>query len=132
MTDKLRASILESATPGFVTVVTPYHAGFVSDIKTFIDYPFRKYDPATKHWMVDKTYLETLVIILEKHFDEINTNLLSEQASDGNLFAQLFEILPNEHRDKVYRVLAQVFHPDKGGSTEQMSQLNEAYQQRRK
>ena len=129
-----KATILKSSTPGWIDIVTPYNKEFVETIKTDIEWSKRKWNPDSKRWSVDETYLEELVGMLKLYFDEIETDLLTTE-SDSNLFKQVFDILkgmPNGNMDKVYHALAQALHPDHGGSNEQMTLLNQAYQEIRK
>ena len=49
---------------------------------------------------------------------------------DGVNYYQLFSLSPSATSDELksqYRRLSLQYHPDRGGTTEQMSQLNEAY-----
>jgi len=89
------------------------------------------WNPDARFWEVQEMHLEKLITLLEKHFDEIETDLLSEEAVPDNLFKPVFEALkqlPNGQMDKVYRSLSMACHPDVGGSDLLMKQLNEAYQ----
>jgi hypothetical protein len=62
------------------------------------------------------------------HFDEVVTDLAEEENKvPENMFAPIFDIIPEQYRDQVYRSMCQAVHPDHGGNVEQMKKLNEAY-----
>lgn len=130
------ASILRSAKDGWVNVSMPYDPPCIEDIKSWIETSGRMWNPITKFWEVKEIHLETLVSILKKHFgDKVTQNLTTEVASPKNLFVPVFEALkklPNGDIKRVYRLLAQAFHPDAGGTNELMSKLNEAYSEVKK
>ena len=130
-TGPTKAQILRSSKTGWLRVVTPYSAKFVEELKTWIQPSHRMWNPDARFWEVQEMHLEKLITLLEKHFDEIETDLLSEEAVPDNLFKPVFEALkqlPNGQMDKVYRSLSMACHPDVGGSDLLMKQLNEAYQ----
>ena len=128
-----RAAINRSDTKGWVDVVSPYNADYIEDLKTVIQPSHRKWDPNQKVWRVSEIYLEELVGLLKMHFDEVTTNLTEpEQPAVDNIFKPVFSALKGDDMDKVYRALAFALHPDRGGSAEQMSKLNQAYQEVKK
>jgi len=130
-----RASINKSAMTGWVELVTPFNELFVAELKSSIQPPHRKWEPIGKVWQVNDIYLDKVVPMLKKYFDEVTTDLLQKEPVPSNLFKPLFAILgelPNGTIDKVYRSLAFALHPDKGGNNELMAKLNEAYEDAQK
>jgi len=130
------AHILKSAKDGWVNVSAPYYPDItphmVEDIKTYIDSSSRAWNPTTKFWEIKESSLPTMITILKKYYgDAITQNLTTSNASTPkNLFVPVFEALkalPNGDMDKVYRALAMACHPDKGGTNELMTKLNDAY-----
>ena len=131
------AFILQGKIPGWLNVSTPYLPRCVEDLKAYIEPSGRKWNPDSKFWEIKEVYLGTLISILEKHFGKENIiqNITEEETLPSNIFQPLFEILksmPNGNIDKVYSALAFAIHPDRGGSTEQMKMLNNAYEDVRK
>lgn len=122
-----KAGIYKSSREGWLKVVTPYNADFVDELKSNIQPSHRQWDPDNKHWLINDLYLEDLVNMCQRHYDEIETDLKEGDTEHENLFTQVFEILPEDSRKNVYRVLALALHPDKGGSEELMKKLNEAF-----
>ena len=130
-TESPKASIVKSSIPGFVAVISTFNRDFVDELKESIPHPHRQWNPTDKMWNISETYLEELVKILTRYYGEdVSTNLV-EQKSD-NLFKQVFDILPNDFVDKVFFALAQALHPDHGGTNGMMTQLNSAYEERKK
>ena len=124
------ASLLKSDIKGFVQMLTPYNKEFVEVFKITIPYPHRKWDPEKKIWLVAETMLEQPVELMKVYFDDISTNLLTEEPS-SNIWETVFASIPNDYIDVVYRALCQAVHPDHGGTEEQMKMLNSAYQSRK-
>jgi len=125
-----KASLLKSDEKGFVIMLTPYQKEFVEEFKIKVPYPHRKWDPDKKVWLVAETMLEATVELMKKYFDDISTNLLTEETGN-NLWESVFTAIPNDYIDVVYRALCQAVHPDHGGTDEQMKQLNMAYNARK-
>lgn len=123
-----KAAILKGNQAGWLTIITPYNANFVDELKSTIQPSHRQWDPSAKAWRVNEIYLEELVPMLQRYFDEIETDLTTEPSSN-NLFVEVFKIVNGQYRDKVYYALAQALHPDHGGSQELMTKLNAAYQE---
>ena len=131
-TGPTKAQILRSDRPGWVNVVTPWSQKFVDDIKTSIQPSHRKWNPDAKFWEVQEMHMELLITILQKHFDEVETDLKTDTQVPDNLFKPVFEALkqlPNGQLNKVYLSLAKACHPDAGGNNELMSKVNQAYQE---
>ncbi len=131
------AVIGRSSREGWLRVSTPYDEKLVLDLKNYIEPGSRKWDAETKYWEVKDTCLGTLITILKKHFGEnvIQTLTQDEKRANANPFVELFMILkkmPNANLDKVYNSLALALHPDRGGSTAQMTALNQAYDEIKK
>ena len=126
-----KAAILKSPKEGWLKVISPYSADFVDELKSTIQPSHRHWNPDEKYWLINEIYLEDLVTILKRHYNEVTTDLLGEESQPSNLFSQIFEILPKEYVDKVYFILASAIHPDHGGNEALIKQLNEAYQEKK-
>ena len=131
------AAILKSQKDGWLNISTPYKPECVADIKSYIEPSGRMWNAQTKFWEIKEIYLGTIVTILKKHFgDNIIQNITDDDTpTPSNVFKPLFDVLvqmPNGNMDKVYSALAFAIHPDRGGSTEQMTKLNTAYEEAKK
>ena len=120
------AEVLHSNKANWVKVITPYIPAFVDELKSSIQYDHRSWDPDGKFWLVNQLHIETLTELLNEHYDEVKVNLVSSDKT--NLFTQLFDIIPSDYHDKVYRSLLLALHPDNGGNNELISRLDKAYQ----
>ena len=130
-----RAAVNRSNMPGWVDLTTPYNEDFVRDLKDSIQSSHRKWEPIGKVWQVNQIYLDKVVPLLKKYFDEVTTDLLQEEPVSSNLFRPVFDVLkglPNGNLDRIYRSLAMACHPDQGGSEELMTKLNSAYDEVKK
>jgi len=124
-----RSAINKSQMDGWVDLVTPYNARFVEQLKLLVQPSHRRWDPVLKVWHVNELYLEDVIDLLGHFFDEVTTNLTvyDNNSSSDNVFKDVFRILPDDCKSKVYKSLAFALHPDKGGSQELMAKLNEAF-----
>jgi hypothetical protein len=123
------ATIFTSTTPGWLEVVTPYDPEYLDDMKLFIPYENRRWVPETKSWRIRANEGKYLKQILTKHHYHIIEDDTHWDIG-SNLFDYLFEGIPDEYVNKVYYALANALHPDHGGSTKQMQDLNAAYENR--
>jgi len=131
-TGPTRAAVNRSSMRGWVDVHSPYDPTYVKELKDSIQASHRKWDPGQSVWHVNELFLDILVRLLKKHFDEVTTDLLNDENSvvPDNMFVPVFEALrqlPNGSMDKIYKSLANALHPDHGGNTELMVKLNNAY-----
>jgi hypothetical protein len=108
----------------------------VEDLKATIPYRFRDWDPARKVWTIEPAYADLAIEILLHHFPAAETPRRSRSqahdqirpaGSDHFRVLHLRETAPVELIEGAYRVLARLSHPDAGGSTEAMQELNGAY-----
>lgn len=122
--------------------------------KSFIEYlkfgikptSYRRYDAETRTWLVHWKQLRLLVYAARRYFDyvdyselptdwqmyvvgaDIPQSVVADYVED-NPFNKLFvtEDAPNEVIRAAYKALASLYHPDRGGSSEKMAELNLAY-----
>ena len=132
----MKASILRSDKPNLVKVITPFLRAFVTELKEKIPSSHRQWNPTEKHWLVNDTYLEELIELLKKHYQDIETDLLQpREGVNGGSYATLFLLpsSPDELVKSAYKLLSFKFHPDmQGGSDEEMKKLNIAFDNIRK
>lgn len=133
-TGKSKASIDRGDIANWLKITVPWinnvTRDFVDELKETVPSSNRKWDPDRKEWSISEMFLEELIPMLKRYFDEVITDLLEEPSIPDNMFMPVFEALkglPNDNIDKIYKSLANALHPDHGGSTEIMTKLNEAY-----
>jgi hypothetical protein len=97
--------------------------------------PVHRWDPQAKQWTTETSWVQ----LLAKRFHEKGYQV----AVDGELWAPpnlrtlappilaLFDVLPAHLRAPAFKALAKILHPDAGGDTELMKQLNKAMESRR-
>lgn len=120
----------------WVKVFSPFSAMFIQYLKATV--PPQSRGPiyheradgkkVFESWRIHKVYLGEVVELLETYFpeQEIQSDLVGENTS--NVFEDLFLLVPQEKRGKLYRQLGQFFHPDMGGEEAKMRELNSAYE----
>ena len=120
--------------PGWLIMVSPYDKSFVEQFKSAVPSGQRRWEPESKRWLFNSVYIADVVGLLKLHFPEIEitSDLVQEVEPETSLFEQLLAILPDDYLEKIYKILAMALHPDRGGSNELMSKLNQAYAKRRK
>lgn len=131
------ATIFNTPDTSWIELVTPYDVDFVDDLKMFIDKHNRKWVPETTSWRVrisEKKFLTRLLTDhgFAVHEQHIDYQVKGSVTGSSNLFEQVLNMIPDEYVNKVYYALAQAVHPDHGGTSEQMKQLNIAYEKRSK
>lgn len=93
----------------------------------------RRWCPERKVWLVEESHLEELVRILQRYNIEIFSPDLvedeDEEVAGPYRVLYLHDDAPNEVIQAVYRALAMLNHPDKGGDVARMAAINNAYRQ---
>ncbi len=97
--------------------------------------PIRRWDPSIKCWVIPAEDVDELQAILEAEGFKVIITGVREQRRDPpprngrntETWADgLFTALNPALAEKAYKALVRVIHPDVGGSTEAMKQLNAA------
>ncbi len=127
-----QATIFQTKSSTWVDLVTPYDAKFIDNLKLFIPYHNRRWDPEMRSWKIRVTEMEMLMRLLKQHLFTVVVEETEEAAVNigDNIFRLLFESIPDEYVNKVYHALAHALHPDHGGTNQQMKLLNSAYEDR--
>ncbi len=121
----------------------------IDALKSAITPDMRSYNPATREWFVD----EDATGRMRRWLDYCRANLYAEvewldgetyedpesewkppkksrpKAGDPYVTLHLLPSAPPEVVKAAYKALAMKHHPDKGGDTEAMQQINDAYKQ---
>jgi hypothetical protein len=114
----------------------PYHAELIAAWKDAVPSRNRNYDPDTKAWRFLGDYRDLAIGLVVQYFPAAEVpNRSRSQAhgqshpagSDHFRILHLRETAPVELIEASYRVLARLYHPDRGGTHEAMQELNGAY-----
>lgn len=116
---------------GVLVMESPYHEEFLASFKSTIHYSKRQWHTDRKVWLVDKDQYETLLFIMEKHFDEVLLINFPKNEVGSNAYSTLFLLdnAPVELVRSAYKTLAMLYHPDRGGDQERMKAVNKAYEE---
>ena len=116
-----------------------YHPALIKALKDQIPAAFRRYAAAEgKSWIVDAEYADEAITLLVRFFPNVQveftrqsrTRASAQTRPTGNdhfRILHLRETAPVELIEASYRVLARLYHPDRGGTHEAMQELNGAY-----
>ena len=113
----------------FLQLEAPYNKPFTDELKKSLPSKKRMWDNNDKCWYVVKDQFDKLTHLLEKHYTE--TILLDfpeqETATDAWSVMWLLPGAPLEIVRAAFKALAVKYHPDRGGSVEDMQALNIAH-----
>lgn len=139
--NRTRARIFPAADGGW-WLETPYDETFVNELKDLIRYPLRKWNPDVKMWWVDNSCWAMAMQLLRHHYTEVESTprderTEGEQRTSGidsvpltpHETLHLLPSAPPEVVKAVYRTLALLHHPDRGGDTAAMQRINAAYEE---
>lgn len=113
---------------GAITLDTPYDAEYVEDLKASIPAISRRYDGASRNWVVKPPYVEVAIGILARHFPEgweerdadvDGARRASSSPSGTPEWAATLFVQPDaplEVAEAAYRALAKMSHPDLAGA----------------
>ena len=107
-----------------------YHAGLVADLKRISAWA-RSYDPATRVWTFDRGQLDRVWHLCETHLGDVHVDPELEpppprRAPDSRLelLGKLIAPLSEVGLKRVYRVVMDELHPDRGGDTRTCQEAN--------
>lgn len=118
--------------PWGCSIRTPYHSGFVDDLKLNVPGFARSWDKSRRRWTVDDAYVELALRIVGRHFPGYTLEDQRPRATprtevESPWPRMLHDALPERLRTPVYRALSRVLHPDAGGDTRLMQELNDGW-----
>lgn len=106
--------------------------------KTWADSIFQSVQSSKRTWdnhnkviWVKPSQFDKVCYILEQHFKDVVLVGFDSRDAQPTVWGKLW-LLPGAPQELVsssYKVLAKLYHPDKGGSNEAMSEINEAYRE---
>jgi len=127
-----RVATLIRQTDGSGRLFTPFDAGFVEQLKARIPAPLRRWDKLDKCWVIESAGIFRAVSLAEQYYGEVEdiaaTTPTRAVTATPHAVLHLLPDAPADLVPVVYRHLAKVKHPDRGGDTREMQRLNEAYE----
>lgn len=128
---------------------TPYDPEFIAEMKREVPRRYLKWDGQIKAWYVGEFYAEAIIKLADKHFPMFSRELYDAEKSGkfppssktrkpGIQISKEHKALyvlpgaPPEVISAAYRALSKLYHPDAGGSSVKMIELNKAYEVLRK
>jgi hypothetical protein len=117
----------------WLVISCPYETHFIKSLKTIVDPSQRWWDKEKKVWHVRSAFISEILPLFRKYYDEVECRVNVREilaTTQVNVFSQLFNRISPQYADRIYKSLAKVVHPDTGGDSDLMKQLNTAYQER--
>ncbi len=126
---------------GAVRLEFPFNRGMIESLKREIPARGRSYDPVTHVWLIDHAWANSAVNILLRFMPDARLIRNGERARTRTVpspvatdeYRTLFVApdAPPEVVEAAYKALARMNHPDVGGDTATMRQINAAYERLR-
>jgi len=119
---------------GCARLYTPFDAEFVQQLKARIPAPLRRWDKE-KCWIIEAAGVFRAVSLAEQYFGAVEDIPATPSRFLVTTPHAVLYLLPDAPADLVpvvYKTLAKLCHPDRGGDVRQMQRLNEAYETLRK
>ncbi len=117
---------------GSARLYTPFDPGFVEQLKARIPAALRRWDKADKSWVIEAAGIFRAVSLAEQYYDEVvdipTTPPEPQRFRPVTPYATLY-LLPDAPLGLVetaYRWLVKEHHPDTGGDTRRMQEINAA------
>lgn len=115
---------------------TPYHEGFIAALKDTIRFPYRRWEPVKKVWVIDSLFEAELIDLCETYFDGVRQHrpeAARRQEATPSEFGALFVTsdAPMPVIEAASRALCKLWHPDISddpAANERMTAINLAYQ----
>ena len=114
-------------------VVTPhFDPDYIEELKEQVPSRCRKWDGDNKRWLFKQDAMETVLHLLRKYFGDYEDGDGGRAHLVPAAAYETLHLLPSAPAELVkvaYKTLARIHHPDVGGDTATMQQLNKAYEQ---
>jgi len=117
------AATITPGEDGWLAVRFDYTDGAVDGLKATVPSRCRRWQPATKTWLVDASYRAAVAAMFAAHGYRVTGG---PQRAQQHWAGGLFAALPVRLHDPAYRALSRVLHPDFGGDTQLQQELNDA------
>lgn len=126
-----RVATLIRQTDGSARLYTPFDAGFVAELKARLPASLRRWDKPDKCWIIEATAIFRAVSLAEQYYGAVEDIPATPSRFLVTTPHATLHLLPDAPADLVpvvYRHLAKVNHPDRGGDTREMQRINAAYE----
>lgn len=123
---------IERQPDGSVRLTFPYSAPLIDAIKRAIPPVARSYDPEMKAWTVSPAYAALAARLMDGTFGYVRRDTAGSGPRPGPIrqsdrdyaVLHLLPSAPPELIEAAFRCLSRLHHPDRGGETGRMTELN--------
>lgn len=99
---------------------------FVAELQKLGDATQVEWKPDDKIFYINPTLLPALKLLLKQHYADVQVFGVQKQVK-ATKFDALMERLSKDDKNKVYRLLAGIYHPDRGGDKDTMALINQVF-----
>jgi hypothetical protein len=110
-----------------LTLKVLYNPFFNERLKKAIEPKYRNWNLANKCWELHPSKMKDVQAICGEFYKGVQ--IIGQKPVLGTKFEKLLVKLTKDDKAAIYRLMALKYHPDKGGSHETMSLLNEVFKQ---
>lgn len=110
-----------------LTLKVLYNPFFNQRLKERVEPKYRNWNPTNKCWELHPSKMKDVQQICQEFYKGVQ--IIGQKPVLGSKFEKLLSKLTKDDKVSIYRLMALKYHPDKGGSHEVMSLLNEVFKQ---
>ena len=110
-----------------LTLKVTYNPFFNERLKKSIESKYRNWSPVNKCWEIHPSKMKDVQAICGEFYKGVQ--IIGQKPVLGTKFEKLLSQLTKDDKASIYRLMALKYHPDKGGSHEVMSLINEVFKQ---
>jgi len=110
-----------------LTLKVLYNPFFNERLKKAIEPKYRNWNPTNKCWEFHPSKMKDVQQICGEFYKGVQ--IIGQKPVLGTKFEKLLSKLTKDDKAAIYRLMALKYHPDKGGSHEVMSLINEVFKQ---
>jgi hypothetical protein len=128
---RIKAKLIFDDSAAAWRISCAYNHAWVTELKIKVAHKARRWDAATKTWLIDAMFLDVVKQLCDKHLDGWEEHKPTapppQAAMNSGAFHDFLVLCPTDEVKKLYRAAALALHPDKGGDADKMSKLNVAW-----
>lgn len=140
MYDRDVAFVWVDAVSGGIMYRGAYKRACIDDLHAKIPVASRRWMKAERVWQVDPQWVDVLLGVLRDHYAKVEEHTgaggskhapppTAVVKSDHDPLSTMIHLANDGTLKKIYRLIALDVHPDHGGSTQAMAELNTAWKQ---
>lgn len=116
-----------SANParGCLVIKAAYNPYFSESLKRLLKPSERRWNPEERVWEIHPSRAKEAESLLRQYYGGVQ--IMAQRVLPASKLEKLLGLLTEDDKKAIYRLLACKYHPDRGGSHEAMSLINEVF-----